>query len=85
MKDKNWLMGEIKNRTKQHLKLWEKMQRDIAYTKSPLTYVQLKEDRKGERKDVLEAAKQGDINTFTVIKSHHAIIDERGEILGYQY
>ena len=59
------------------------MQRDIAYTKSPLTYVQLKEDRKGEWKDVLEVAKQGDISTFTVIKSyenHHAIINECSEI-----
>ena len=62
------------------------MQRDIAYTKFPVTYMQLKEDRKGKQKDVLEAAKQADINTFTVIKSyenHHVIIDERGEILGY--
>ena len=36
----------------------------------------------------MEAAKQGDINTFMVIKSHenhHAIIDEEHDILGYRY
>ena len=88
MNDKNWPTGEIKNRTKLHLKRWEKMQRDIAYTKSSVTYVQLKEDRKEERKNILEAVKQGDINTFTVIKSHenhHVIINECGKILGYRY
>ena len=64
------------------------MQRDIAYMKSLVTYVQLKKERKEEWKNVLEAAKQGDINTFTIIKSyenHHTIIDEHGEILGYRY
>ena len=53
---------------------------------SPVTYVQLKEDRKGRQKEVLEVVKQGDINTFMVIKSYenyHTIIDEHGEILGY--
>ncbi len=88
MDDKNWPTSEVKHRTKQYLKLWEKTQRGITYTTSPVTYVQLKEDRKGRQKEVLEAAKQGDINTFTVIKSHenhHAIIDERGEILGYRF
>ena len=60
----------------------------MIYMTSPITYVQLKEDRKGRQKEVLEAVKQGDMNTFTVIKSyknHHVIIDERGEILGYRY
>ena len=88
MDDKNWPTSEVKNWTKQYLKLWGKMQRGMTYTTSPVTYVELKEDRKGRQKDILEAAKQGDINTFTVIKSHenhHAIIDERGEILGYRY
>ena len=48
----------------------------------------MEEDRKGIQKEVLEAAKQEDINTFTVIKSyqdHHAIIDEYDKILGYRY
>jgi hypothetical protein len=48
----------------------------------------LKEDRKGTQKEVLEAAKEEDINMFTVIKSdekHHAIVDERGVTLGYSY
>ena len=60
----------------------------MVHTTSPVTYVQLKEDRKGRQKEVLEVAKEGDINTFTVIKSnenHHEIIDERGVILGYRY
>jgi hypothetical protein len=50
--------------------------------------VQLKENRKSTQKKVLEAVKQGDINMFTVIKSHenhHAIIDEERDILGYRY
>ena len=37
---------------------------------------------------VLEVAKQGDINTFTVIKSHenhYTIIDEEHDILRYWY
>ena len=55
---------------------------------SRISYMQLKEDRKGIREKVLEAAKQGDVETFTVIKSHenhHAIIDEQREILRYRY
>jgi hypothetical protein len=48
----------------------------------------LKEDRKGRQKEVLEVVKEGDINTFIVIKSdknHHAIIDECCMTLGYHY
>ena len=88
MKDKNWPDKEVKKRIRLFLKLWEKTQKDIIYTTSLIMYVQLKEDRKGRQKEVLEVAKQGDINMFTVIKSHenyHAIIDECGEILGYWY
>ena len=50
--------------------------------------MQLKEDRKRTQKEVLEAAKEEDINMFIVIKSnekHHAINDERGVTLGYRY
>ena len=60
----------------------------MTYTTSSISYVQLKEDRKGIREEVLEAAKQGDVDTFMVIKSHenhHAIIDEQHKILGYRY
>ena len=88
MNDKNWLEGEVKHRTKKFLQLWQHKQKGMVYTISPVTYVQLKENRKGTQKEVLEAAKEEDINTFTVIKSdekHHAIIDERGVILGYRY
>jgi hypothetical protein len=70
------------------LKLWEKIQKDMIYTASPIIYVQLKEDRKGRQKEILEVAKQEDMNIFTVIKSyknHHVIIDEHGKILGYWY
>ena len=55
---------------------------------SLITYVQLKEDRKGRQKEVLEVAKQGDMNNFMVIKSHEnycVIIDKCDEILGYRY
>src|SRR5580692_9680138 len=88
MKDKNWPTAEVKHQTKQYLKMWKKMQTDIVYTKSPIMYVQLKENRKGDPKKVLEVAKQEDTDTFMVIRSHenhHAIIDECGEILGYRY
>ena len=64
------------------------MQKGMTYTTSLILYVQLKEDRKGIREEVLEAAKQGDVDTFMVIKScenHHMIIDEQREILGYWY
>ena len=60
----------------------------MVHTTSPVTYVQLKKDRKGRQKEVLEVAKERDINTFTVIKSdenYHAIIDECGVTLGYRY
>jgi hypothetical protein len=89
MDDKNWKKEEVKHRMKQYIKLWEKMQKDMTYTTSPVSYVELKEKKVGRRKDVVEAAQEErDINTFTVINSHenhHAIIDERGEILGYRY
>ena len=88
MKDKDWPNKGIKKRAKYFLKLWEKIQKGMTYTTSPISYVQLKEDRKGTRKEILEEAKQRDVKTFTVIKSHenhHAIIDEQREILGYQY
>ncbi len=88
MDDKNWKKEEVKHRMKQYIKLWEKMQKDMTYTTSPVSYVELKEEKVGRRKDVVEAAQERDINTFTVINSHenhHAIIDERGEILGYRY
>ena len=39
MKDKNWLDKEVKKRTRLFLKLWEKMQKDITYTTSPVIYV----------------------------------------------
>ena len=48
----------------------------------------MKEDGKERQKEVLEVAKEGDINTFMVIKSdenHHVIIDERSMTLGYYY
>ena len=60
----------------------------MTYMTSPISYMQLKEDRKGIREEVLEGAKQGDVDTFMVIKSHenhHTIIDEQYEILGYRY
>ena len=88
MKDKDWPDKGVKKRTKCFLKLWEKMQKSMIYTISPILYMQLKEDRKGIREEVLEAAKQGDVDTFKVIKSlenHHAIINEQREILGYRY
>jgi hypothetical protein len=88
MKDKDWPDKGVKKRTKYFLKLWEKMQKGMTYTTSPISYVQLKENRKGIREEVLEAAKKGDVDTFTVIKfyeNHHAIIDKQREILGYRY
>jgi len=89
MDDKNWKKKEVKHWMKQYIKLWEKMQKDITYTISPVSYVELKEQKVGRRKEVVEGAKEKrDINMFTVINSydnHHAIIDEHGEILGYRY
>jgi hypothetical protein len=48
----------------------------------------IRQDRERKQKEVLEVAKQEDINTFTVIKSdenHHVIIDKYSKILGYCY
>ena len=66
MNNKNWLEGEVKHRMKKFLQLWQHKQKGMVYMISPVTYVQLKEDRKGTQKEVLEAAKEEDINTFTV-------------------
>jgi hypothetical protein len=90
MDDMNWPKDDkLKHRIKQRINMWEKWQKDMTETKSPITYVELKEARVGKQNEVLEAAKEGrDVNTFTVIKSHknhHAIIDQHGEILGYRF
>jgi hypothetical protein len=90
MDDMNWPKDDkLKHRIKQRINMWEKWQKDMTETKSPVTYVELKEARVGKQNEVLEAAKEGrDVNTFTVIKSHenhHAIIDQHGEILGYRF
>jgi hypothetical protein len=47
MKDKNWVDKEVKIRTRFFLKLWEKIQKDMTYIISPISYMQLKGDRKG--------------------------------------
>jgi hypothetical protein len=51
--------------------------------------VELKEEKVGRRKDVVEAVQEErNVNTFMVIQSHenhHAIIDQHDEILGYRY
>ena len=63
----------------------------MAYnTQSPITYVTLKRDAKStlKRLQVMNAAKAGDSSKFTVIPSsvtHHAIVDNKGFILGYRY
>ena len=89
MDDKNWKKEEVKHRMKQYIKLWEKMQKDMTYTTSPVSYVELKEQKVGRRKEVVEGVKEErDINMFMVINSydnHHVIIDECSEILGYRY
>jgi hypothetical protein len=87
MDDKNWKKEEVKYRMKQYIKLWEKMQNNMIYMISPVSYMELKEQKVGRQKEVVERAKEKrDINIFTVIKSydnHHAIINKHGEILGY--
>jgi hypothetical protein len=68
MDDKNWKKEEVKHQTKQCIKLWEKMQEGMTYTRSPVTYVELKEEKVGRQKDVVEAAQEErNVNTFTVI------------------
>jgi hypothetical protein len=85
--DKNWKKKEVKHRMKQYIKLWEKMQKDMTYTTFPVLYVELKEQKVGRQKEIVEGIKEKrDINMFTIINSYdnyHAIIDECGEILGY--
>jgi uncharacterized protein YeaC (DUF1315 family) len=89
MDNKNWKKEEVKHWMKQCIKLWEKMQEGMTHTRSPVTYVELKNEKVGRWKDVVEATQEeGNVNMFTVIQSyenHHAIIDQHGEILGYRY
>jgi hypothetical protein len=56
MKDKNWKKEEVKHWMKQYIILWEKMQEGMTHTRSPVTYVELKEEKVGRRKDIMEAA-----------------------------
>ena len=61
----------------------------MTHTRLLVTYVELKKEKVGRRKDVVEAVQEErNVNTFTVIQSHenhHTIIDQHGEILGYRY
>ena len=68
MNDKNWKKEEVKHQTKQCIKLWEKMQEGMTHTRSPVTYVELKEEKVGRWKNVVEVAQEErNINTFMVI------------------
>jgi len=57
----------------------------MTHMRSPVIYVELKEEKVGRQKDIVEMAQEErNINTFTIIQSHenhHAIIDQYGEIL----
>ena len=57
IKNKDWPNKGVKKRTKCFLKLWEKMQKGMTYTTSPISYIQLKEDRKRTREKILKVAK----------------------------
>ena len=78
MDDKNWKKEEVKHRMKQYIKLWEKMQKDMTYMTSSVSYVELKEQKVRRQKEVVEGVKEErDINTFIVINSydnHHTDI-----------
>ena len=48
MKDKDWRNQDVKKKTKGFLKLWENMQKGMTHTTSPISYVQLKKDKRGQ-------------------------------------
>ena len=84
--DLSWPEDRAKKNTKIFLQCWWKAQEGMKQTLSTVTYIQLKEEAKKMHTDVLDAAKTGDPNTFTVIapsEEHHAIVDEHSIILGY--
>jgi hypothetical protein len=88
MADKGWKPEKAKHKTQHCLKIWKRLQGDIQYTISRVSYRKLKAKRKGKKLEVLKAAKEGVVEDFTVIessKNHHAIVDRYGEVLGYRY
>jgi hypothetical protein len=85
MDDLCWPADRARKNAKNFLQRWWKAQKDMTWTLSTVTYIELKEVLK---KGHIDAAKIGDPDTFMVIASgeeHHAIVDERGVILGYRY
>jgi hypothetical protein len=86
--DFSWPVDKATKNTKNLVRCWWKAQEGMKQTLSPVTYIQLKVELKKRHVDVLDAAKVGDPNAFTVVavgEEHHAIVDERGVILGYRY
>jgi hypothetical protein len=56
MDNKNWKKDEVKHQIKQYIKLWEKMQKGITHTRSLVTYVELKKEKVGRQKNIVEVA-----------------------------
>src|SRR5580692_3741431 len=77
MADKGWKPEKAKHKTQHCLKIWKRLQGDIQYTISQVSYRKLKAKRKGKKLEVLKAAKEGVVEDFTMIessKNHHAIL-----------
>ena len=87
LRDFNWPADQIRKNALDLWESWKIAQAGMQRTISPITYVQLKDEKRKHYKSVLENATATNLDAFTLITSaaeHHSIIDDRGVILGYR-
>ena len=87
LQDFNWPADQIRKNASDLLESWKIAQAGMQQTISPITYIQLKDEKRKHYKSVLESTTTTNLDAFTVIISaaeHHSIVDDHGVILGYQ-
>ena len=86
MADKKQKPEKEKHKTQYCLKIQKRLQGDIQYTVSRVSYQKLKAKRKGKKLEVLKAVQEGVVEDFTIIqlnKKHHMIVDRYDQVLSY--
>ena len=69
LQDFNWPADQIRKNTLDLLESWKIAQAGMQRTISPITYVQLKDEKRKHYKSVLENATTTNLDAFTVITS----------------
>jgi hypothetical protein len=81
-------LDKLRKETRNCITWWKESKEGATFTRSLITYNELKEDQKSDKRQVLETAQSEDVSTFFFINStekHHAIVDRHTNILGYRY